>query len=87
VGFFDKLKAGLEKTRQSFTDKIEEIVTGHGKIDEDLLEDLEFVLLSADVGVQTTEKLIEGIRLGIKNKEIQAAEQLKPFYKKALVKF
>lgn len=84
MGFFDKLKAGLEKTRQSFTDKIEEIVTGHGKIDEDLLEDLEFVLLSADVGVQTTEKLIEEIRLGIKNKEIQAAEQLKPFLQESI---
>lgn len=79
MGFFDKLKAGLEKTRQSFTEKIEQIVTGHSKIDDELLEDLEVVLLSSDVGVQTTEKLIKEIRLGIKNNEIESAEQLKPF--------
>lgn len=79
MGFFDKLKQGLEKTRKSFTEKIEQLVTGYAKIDDEFLEDLEAVLLSADVGVQTTNKLMADIRSGIKNKEIESPEQLRPF--------
>lgn len=79
MGFFDKLKQGLEKTRKSFTEKIEQLVTGYAKIDDEFLEDLEAVLLSADVGVQTTNKLMTDIRSGIKNKEIESPEQLRPF--------
>lgn len=79
MGFFDKLKQGLEKTRKSFTEKIEQLVTGYAKIDDEFLEDLEAVLLSADVGVQTTNKLMADIRAGIKNKEIESPEQLQPF--------
>ncbi|HAK74320.1 MAG TPA: signal recognition particle-docking protein FtsY [Sporomusaceae bacterium] len=79
MGFFDKLKQGLEKTRKSFTEKIEQLVTGYAKIDDEFLDDLEAVLLSADVGVQTTNKLMADIRAGIKNKEIESPEQLQPF--------
>lgn len=79
MGFFDKLKQGLEKTRKNFTEKIEQLVLGYPKIDEDFLDDLEGLLLSADVGVQTTNKLMEAIRQGIKKREIESPEQVKPF--------
>lgn len=79
MGFFDKLKSGLEKTRKSFTDKIEQLVVGYADIDEDFLEELEAILLSADVGVATTTKLMKDIRQAIKNKEISSPEELKPF--------
>ncbi len=79
MGFFDKLKQGLEKTRKSFTEKIEQLVTGYAKIDDEFLDDLEAVLLSADVGVHKTNKLMADIRAGIKNKEIESPEQLQPF--------
>lgn len=79
MGFFDKLKAGLEKTRKSFTEKIEQIVVGYVTIEEELLEDLEAILLSADVGVPTTAKLMAEIRSGIKSKKINSPEELKPF--------
>jgi len=79
MGFFDKLKAGLEKTRKSFTEKIEQLVTGYATIDDEFLDDLEAVLLSADVGVQTTTLLLADIKKGIKNKEINSPEDLKPF--------
>lgn len=79
MGFFDKLKAGLEKTRKSFTEKIEQIVIGYATIEEELLEDLEAILLSADVGVPTTAKLMVEIRNGIKSKKINSPEELKPF--------
>ncbi|SMC67163.1 signal recognition particle-docking protein FtsY [Sporomusa malonica] len=79
MGFFDKLKAGLEKTRKSFTEKIEQLVIGYATIDDEFLDDLEAVLLSADVGVSTTAKLMTEIRSGIKSKEINYPEDLKPF--------
>lgn len=79
MGLFDKLKSGLEKTRKSFTERIEQLVVGYAKIDDEFLDDLEAVLLCADVGVQTTGKLMADVRTGIKNKEIQSPEQLKPF--------
>lgn len=79
MGFFDKLKIGLEKTRKNFTEKIEQLVIGYATIDEEFLDDLEGVLLSADVGVQTTAKLMSDIKKGIKSKEINGPEDLKPF--------
>ena len=79
MGFFDKLKAGLEKTRKSFTEKIEQLVVGYATIDDEFLDDLEAVLLSADVGVQTTATLIADIKKAIKSKEINGPEDLKPF--------
>jgi len=79
MGFFDKLKAGLEKTRKSFTEKIEQLVIGYATIDDEFLDDLEAVLLSADVGVPTTAKLMGQIRAGIKSKEINSPDDLKPF--------
>ena len=79
MGFFDKLKKGLTKTRESFTNKIEKLVIGYADIDEDLLDELEETLIMADVGVKTTEKLMASVRKGIKKKEINAPEDLKPF--------
>jgi len=79
MGFFDKLKKGLEKTRKSFTEKIEQIVVGYAKIDDDLLDELEEALISADVGVKTSTLLMEEVRRGIKKKEINAPEDLRPF--------
>ncbi|GMA99306.1 signal recognition particle-docking protein FtsY [Pelosinus sp. IPA-1] len=79
MGFFDKLKAGLEKTRKNLTEKIEQLVTGYATIDDEFLDDLEAILLSADVGVHTTSKLMVDIKKGIKSKEINSPEDLKPF--------
>ncbi|WP_110953093.1 signal recognition particle-docking protein FtsY [Anaerosinus massiliensis] len=79
MGFFDKLKKGLANTRQSFTEKIEQIVIGYAKIDDEFLDDLEEALIMADVGVKTSTRLMEEIRKGIRNKEIKEPGDLKPF--------
>lgn len=79
MGFFDKLKKGLETTRKNFTEKIEQIIVGYAKIDDELLDDLEEALIMADVGVKTSTKLMEEIRKGIKSKEIKTPEDLRPF--------
>jgi fused signal recognition particle receptor len=79
MGFFDKLKDGLLKTRKGFTEKIEQLIVGYATIDDEFLDDLEAVLLAADVGVKTTARLMEEIRAGIKAKAIQSPEDLRPF--------
>lgn len=84
MGFFDKLKKGLNKTRESFTNRIEKLVIGYADIDDDLLDELEETLLMADVGVPTTEKLMAAVRQGIKKKQINSPEDLKPFLAKEI---
>ena len=79
MGFFDKLKKGLAKTRETITNKIETLVLGYADINDDLLDELEEILIMADVGVNTTERLMESVRKGIKKKEINGPEDLKPF--------
>ncbi|MBQ5418496.1 MAG: signal recognition particle-docking protein FtsY [Selenomonas sp.] len=84
MGFFDKLKKGLNKTRENLTTKIEKLVIGYADIDDDFLDELEETLIMADVGVQTTEKLMTAVRKGIKKKEINSPEDLKPFLEKEI---
>ena len=79
MGFFDKLKTGLTKTRQGFTEKIEQLISGYTQIDDEFLDDLEAVLLAADVGVQTTTRLLDDIKQANKAKLINSPEELKPF--------
>ena len=79
MGFFDRLKAGLEKTRKSFTEKIEQVIKGYADIDEEFLDDIEMALLTSDVGVTVTTRLMQDIRTGIKAKEINQPDDLRPF--------
>lgn len=84
MGFFDQLKKGLNKTRENLTGKIEKLIIGYADIDEDLLEELEETLIMADVGIKTTENLMEAVRRGIRKKEIRTPEDLKPFLQKQI---
>ena len=79
MGFFDRLKAGLTKTREKFIDKIDEILHGSAKIDDELLDELEETLITSDVGMATTEKLIEGLRKGVRKAEINSPSDVKNF--------
>ena len=79
MGFFDRLKKGLAKTRETFTNKIEKLIIGYADIDDDLLDELEETLIMSDVGVKTTERLMADVRKGIKKKDINMPEDLKPF--------
>lgn len=76
-GFFQKIKEGLLKTRENLTSKIDSIVTIGRKIDEELLEELEEILILADIGISTTSKIIEGIRQKAKERKIYDASQIK----------
>lgn len=84
MGFFERLKDGLQKTRKNFTERIEVLVGMSAEIDDDFLDELEMILLSADVGAKTTEKLIEAVRQAVRKKEIKGTEDVVPFLKKYL---
>ena len=85
MGFFERLKDGLQKTRKNFTERIEVLVGMSAEIDDDFLDELEMILLSADVGAKTTEKLIGAVRRAARKKEINGTEDVVPFLKKYLV--
>jgi len=59
LSWYDRLRTGLRKTRESFVGKVKNLVLGHAKIDDDLLEDLEATLFEADLGVKTTQELLK----------------------------
>ena len=85
MGFFERLKDGLQKTRKNFTERIEVLVGMSAEIDDDFLDELEMILLSADVGAKTTEKLIDAVRQAARKKEINGTDDVVPFLKKYLV--
>ena len=79
MGFFDRLKAGLAKTREKLADKIDSLLNGSVKIDDELLDELEETLIMSDVGTKTTEKLMENLRKGVRKSEIKSADDVKKF--------
>ncbi|KXB92619.1 signal recognition particle-docking protein FtsY [Veillonellaceae bacterium DNF00751] len=86
MGFFAKLKKGLEKTKTSLIQNIETVVCGYAKIDDDMYEDLEAVLLTGDVGLETTEYILRQIRTGVKTKEIQEGKDVVPYVQRCITK-
>ena len=77
MGFFDKLKNGLNKTKISFDKKINNVFSNFRKVDEELLEELEEVLIMSDVGTETSLKIISKLREKIKKENIQEEAQVK----------
>jgi fused signal recognition particle receptor len=63
----DKLKSGLSKTREKVVNKISETISGKAKLDEATLEELEEILISSDIGFDTTERIIERTRISLKS--------------------
>lgn len=74
MGFFSKLKEGLSKTKSSFNEKMNNVFSNFRKVDEDLLEELEEVLIMSDVGVDTSTKIINNLRNRIKKEKIEDEE-------------
>ena len=77
MGFFDKLKQGLSKTKSSFEEKMNNVFSTFRKVDEDLLEELEEVLILSDVGVETSTKIIGNLREKIKKEKLEDVEDVK----------
>ncbi len=77
MGFFDRLKSGLQKTKEGFSDKVNTLFSAFTKIDEELFEELEELLIMADVGFETTEKILDDLRTAVKKKGITDPEAVK----------
>lgn len=77
MGFFDKLKAGLEKTKNAVFGQVNEVVKSFRKVDEELLEELEEVMICADMGMTTTERILDELRDRIKSEKIKDADDVK----------
>ena len=77
MGFFDKLKQGLSKTKNSFEEKINNVFSTFRKVDEELLEELEEILIMSDVGVETSTKIISNLRDRVKKEKLEDAESVK----------
>ena len=71
MGFFQRLKEGLFKTRKNMTDKVDELVENTEKIDDDFYEELTDILLLSDVGVAATEDIIEKLKEKVKKSSLQ----------------
>lgn len=84
MGFFDKLKNGLSKTKTSFDEKMNDIFSNFRKVDEDLLEELEEALIMSDVGVNTSETIISNLRDRVKRENIKDAEEVKVALRKEI---
>ncbi len=82
MNFFEKLKTGLSKTRENFTERIEELIGGSVELDDDFLEELEMLLIAGDVGMKTTEKIMQALHKAIVKREIAKPEEVMPFFKK-----
>lgn len=76
MAFLDKLKAGLKKTKDALFGKVHDLLSNFVKVDEDLLDELEELLISADIGVSSTEEIIEELRLRIKDGRLKEKDQV-----------
>ena len=76
MGFFDKLKEGLKKTRDSISGQISMMLNSFTKIDEDLFEELEELLVMGDVGVTTAEKICDEVRKKVKEQGIKNPDEI-----------
>ena len=81
MGFLAKLREGLSKTKNAIFGKIDALLKHFVKVDEDLLEDLEELLITADVGVNTTEEILDRLREEIKDGRLKEPEQIKDVLK------
>ncbi|MBP7248401.1 MAG: signal recognition particle-docking protein FtsY [Negativicutes bacterium] len=84
MSFFDRLKAGLGKTRSVLTQPLKSLAGVFRNIDEEYLEELEMVLLAADLGVKTTMELLDEVRRAWKKGDIDTTEKVPNFLKKYL---
>ena len=75
--FFGKLMTGLSKTRKNLVAGIDSLFTGFSEIDDEFYESLEEILIMADIGITTTSKILDGIRIKVKERKIKDASQCK----------
>ena len=86
MGFFDKIKQGLTKTREAIGNTIGGVFSGFSEIDDDFYDELEECLILADLGVETSVKAVEQLRKAVKEQHLKTTEDAKTALKQILVK-
>jgi fused signal recognition particle receptor len=86
-GFFRRLRNRLSKTREGFVSRVDQLLLGKKEIDEALLEELEEILITSDLGVQTTMGLIEKVREKVERKDLSNPEELKEALQSEILRF
>lgn len=81
----DRLKAGIQKTRSGLVDRIEDVLAGKKQIDAELLEELEYTLITADIGVRTVENILERIRQQVDRRSTSDASEIKNLIREQLL--
>jgi fused signal recognition particle receptor len=81
----DRLKAGIEKTRTGFVDKLEDVLAGRKEIDADVLDELEYTLITADIGVRTATEILDEIRLRVDRRQLDDIGELKNLIRERLL--
>src|ERR1700732_2524534 len=81
----DRLKAGIQKTRAGLLEKIEDAVSGRKEIDADVLEELEYALITADIGARTTAEILEQIRQKVERHLVGDVSELKQLIREHLL--
>ena len=87
MSFFDKLKTGLGKTRNVFSQPLKQLAGAFRSVDEEYLEELEMILLSADVGVKTSQQLLNSVRTAWKSGDLKTTEEVPAFLKARIGEF
>ncbi|NTU43031.1 MAG: signal recognition particle-docking protein FtsY [Nitrospirales bacterium] len=83
MGFFDKLKEGLTKTRKSIVERVESILST-SKVDDSTIDDIEEVLITSDIGAEATTQIIDRLREKVRTSEIKTADEVKAFLRKEM---
>jgi len=84
MGLFDRLKQGLEKTRKGFIEKVESVFM-HGAIDEEVVNELEEILITSDIGVHAAAEIVSSLKEKIKKGEVKDSASAKEFLKREMV--
>lgn len=85
MGFFDKIKAGLSKTRDALNSTLGSVFSGFSEIDDDFYDELEESLILADLGVETAGKATERLRKAVREQHLKTTEEAKTALKEILV--
>ncbi len=86
-GLLDRLRDGLSKTRAGLTERLDRLILGKREIDEELMEEIEEILFTSDLGVMASRELIDLVRTGVARKELDNPESLKDALKQNMLRF
>ena len=85
MGFFDRLKDGLSKTRKGITERIDQVLISFGKVDDELFDELEEVLITSDIGIDTALRIIQGAKKKVKDGKVTDPLKVKNLLKEELL--